>query len=107
MRLLQLLLVACAASPALAQLSKPIASNKQMDVASNKYLQRMAVDDDHGAGWGTPCLYCPCRHGNGALRSAIKGLQRGRPAQSSAVMGRVHATLCRPGSVLPVQVCRR
>ena len=50
MRLLQLLLVACATTSALAQLSMPVASNKQVDIASNKYLQRMAVDDDHGLG---------------------------------------------------------
>lgn len=34
----------------LAQLSKPIASNKQVDVSSNKYLQRTASDDDHSGG---------------------------------------------------------
>lgn len=50
MCLLQLVLLACAATSALAQLSKPVASNKQVDVAANKYMQRMAVDDDHGAG---------------------------------------------------------
>ena len=74
MRLLQLLLVACAAAAALAQLSKPVASNKQVDIASNKYLQRVAVDDDHGAGWGTLGLYYQCMHANGALGCAAQGV---------------------------------
>ena len=33
----------------LAQLSNPIASNKQVDARNNKYLQRNAEEDDHSS----------------------------------------------------------
>ena len=43
---LQLLLLMCAIRSGWAQLSKPLASNKQLDPMQNKYWQRLATDDD-------------------------------------------------------------